>query len=131
MRPDACEGKNPAVNERGSDHHPIRQMVAARDVWIVQNEQITRLDPGPEVAQHGANGEAPPASMNRDAVRLRDHFAGRVRKKAGEIVRLVEDRTVGRANHHPAHLMRNVIQPLLRQGEDNRIKHGRHPGIAR
>jgi hypothetical protein len=121
VRAVAGEGQQPPVQEHRADHRPVRQVVAARRVGVGEEEHVLLRDPAGEVAQHGAQGEAAAAGVDGDAVRLRHHLALGAADEAGEVVALAEDRAAGGARHHPAHLARDVVELLLRDGQQHGI----------
>ena len=118
----AGEGHQLGPDEHRPRDHPVRQVVAARRIGIVQQEHVLGRDGVLEVAQDGAHREAAAAGMDRDAVGLADQGAARVGDEAGEIVALAEDRRARGARHHPAHLVRDVVEPVLHQRERDGIE---------
>ena len=120
----AGEGDQRAADEHRPRDHPVGQVVAARFVGIVEQEHVLRLDAAGEVAQDRAHREAAAAGVDRDAVGLADQRAARVGDEAGEVVALAEDRRARGARHHPAHLVRDVVEPVLHQRQGDGI--GRH-----
>ncbi len=122
----AGEGDQRSGREHRPRDHPVRQVIAARGVGIVQQEHVFGFDGILEVAQDGAHGEAAAAGMDGNAVGLADQDAARVGDEAGEVVALAEDRRARRARHHPAHLVRDVVQPVLHQRQGHGIEFGAH-----
>ena len=121
----AGEGCKHAANEHRSSDHPVRQVVAAGGVGVVQQEHVFLFDRVLEIAQDGAHGEAAAAGMDRNAVGLADQRAAGIGDEAGKVVALAEDRRARRARHHPAHLVRDVIEPVLHEGQgDGMIEDG-------
>ena len=51
--------------------------------------------------------------MDRDTVGLRDNYTQTVGEIAGEIVRVVENWAARRPGHDPAHLLGDVVEPVL------------------
>ena len=43
---------------------------------------------------------------------------------------LAEDRASRRAGHDPAHMLADLIQPVLHEGEDDRVPRGRGMGLG-
>jgi hypothetical protein len=97
-------------------------MVAAGFPRVVQQIDIALGQLIAEIAQDGADAEPAAAGMDRDAVGLADDLAGRACDEAGKVMRLAEDRTARRAHHHPAHLVGDMIEAVLRQREDDGIE---------
>ena len=126
----AGEGDHLALDEHRARDHPVRQMVAAGGVRVVQQEHVFRFDRVLEVAQDGAHGKAAAAGMDRNAVSLADQGAARVGDEAGKVMALAEDRRARRAGHHPAHLVRDVIQPILHKGQGDGIERSRAHEMA-
>ena len=123
VRAIAGEGDQSLAREDGPRDDPVRQVVAARHVGIVQQEGIVRRDPPAKGLEQRAHREAAAAGMDRDAVGLGDQRALGIGEEAGEVVALVEDRAARGADHHPAHLLGDLVQPVLHEREGDGIGH--------
>ena len=94
---------------------PLRALVPDADAAEYRAFETTML----------CHGEAAAAGMDRNAVGLADQSAARVGDEAGEIVALAEDRRARGARHHPAHLVRDMVEPVLHQCKRDGIEvHG-------
>ena len=129
VRPVAGEPDEPAAGEDRPGDHPVRQVVATGLPRVVEEIDVAFLHRVAEIAQDRAHPEPAAPGMDRDAVGLAHDLAVRPGDEAGEIVRLAEDRAAGGADHHPAHLVRDVVEAVLGQrqndGVEVRLGHGR------
>ncbi len=107
--------------ENGTDDRIVGKMIAARDVGIVENINVVGGNRLAVTFDHGAYCVATAAGMNRNTVCLCDDPTVPVAKKAGEVVADAEDGASRSAHHHPAHLLRDMVELFLDQRELNGI----------
>ena len=125
------KAKIAAVDEHRTAHDPIGQVVAAGHVRVARDEDVPRRDVV-EGREHSLDDQAAAAGVDRDAVGLADEPAAAVGEEAGEVVALVEDRAARRPQHHLAHALRDMVDPLLHERQRHRIEpHARAPSSKR
>ena len=122
MRAVAGEGDERAIDDHRPGDDPIGQMVAAGNVRIAQDEDVSFGDVAAEHFQQRSDRKASSARVDGNAIGLRYERAICIGDEAGEVVGLVEDRAARGAHHHPAHLAGDMIEAVLHQRQRDRIE---------
>ena len=121
---------SPSIEERLHEAH-VHQMRAA-EIGIVDDEHVARIDRAGVVAlhpvDHGAGRELHGADEHRQAeLALRDQRAvDRVVDAVGAVHALGDHRREGRAHEGEVHLVADLDQAVLDDGQGDGIEVGRH-----
>src|SRR5262249_60222331 len=94
----AAEGEQFTTHEYGTNDRIIGKMIAAGLIGIVENVHVAVDDLACKMLQHGLDRKAAAAGMDRQSIGLRHDIAAGVADKAGEVMRLAEDRGCRRAH---------------------------------
>src|SRR5262245_9646819 len=121
MRTVAHKGKDLAVDEDWAAHHPIGKMIAAGDVRVARDEDVTWRNVV-EAAQDSLDNHTAAARVDGNAVRLADEAAAAVGQKAGEVMALVENWAAGGPQHDLAHALGDMIDTLLHERQRDGVE---------
>ena len=110
----------------GDEHRPrddpVGQVIAAGHVGVRQQEHVLWVDASLVTLQERPNCKAAPAGVNGDAVGVGDQRSVRSRHVTGEIVALAEDRAARGTRHDPAHVLADLVEPVLHDCEHDRVQ---------
>jgi hypothetical protein len=131
VRTVAAERQQASAYENRADDGPVGQMIAAGLIGIAGNVDVAIGDLACHRVNHGLDGKAAAAGMDRQPVGLRHDVAVAITDETREVVRLAENRTARGARHDEAHLPRDVIELLLQHRNADRIVHHDSPCATR
>src|SRR5262249_2274765 len=94
-------------------YHPVWEMVTSCAVRRVQEKNVTFVNIDAKSVEYRANCETPSARMYWNSVGLRKYVSQLIGYEARKVVGMAEDRTAGRSQHDPTHVLAYVIQPIL------------------
>ena len=128
-------GRGPSTQTHPLEHGPhdidVRQMLTARQIGIVGDEDVARRDASLVLADEMAHRVDKAAEMHRRGQSLRQVLPGRVADRRGEVHGITNDRRVRGAHQDQGHLVGAGFECVAKHLERYRIDVERHVNALR